>query len=138
METPQLKRFDLCIQVGIFPSGDAYRKDSPPDLISSGHSCTVFAENQEQALALLKPYMDNARVAVPSELAPAGATSRDIAQAEGRFKEVSFSLEAAERVAVRRALMHSGGNKRKAARVLGIGKTTLYRKIRDYDLEGVS
>lgn len=133
----QLKRFDLCIQIGIFPSGDAYRKDSPPDLLGSGHSCTVFATSQEQALALLKPHLDTHRIAAPAELAPTGTTAEDIAQAEGGGGGPQLSLEAAEKVAVRRALMHSGGNKRKAARMLGIGKTTLYRKMRNYDLEGV-
>ena len=37
--------------------------------------------------------------------------------------------------AIRRALHYTHGNKRKAARLLHIGKTTLYRKLKQYDLE---
>jgi DNA-binding NtrC family response regulator len=37
-----------------------------------------------------------------------------------------------ERAAIEAALSHSGGNRRKAAEVLGIGERTLYRKLREY------
>jgi len=38
-----------------------------------------------------------------------------------------------ERVAIQAALRDSGGNRRKAAEILGIGERTLYRKLREYD-----
>jgi transcriptional regulator with PAS, ATPase and Fis domain len=37
-----------------------------------------------------------------------------------------------ERRAILRALSESNGDKIRAARVMGIGKTTLYRKLKDY------
>jgi DNA-binding NtrC family response regulator len=40
-----------------------------------------------------------------------------------------------ERQAIRAALTEVGGNRRKAAELLGIGERTLYRKIAKYDLE---
>lgn len=40
-----------------------------------------------------------------------------------------------ERRAVLRAMRESGGDKVAAARLLGIGKTTLYRKLKQYDAE---
>lgn len=46
-----------------------------------------------------------------------------------------LSLRVVERDAIKRALTYARGNKRKAARILGIGKTTLYRKLRVYGLE---
>jgi len=46
----------------------------------------------------------------------------------------SFSVAAFERRAIRRALRAARGNKREAARLLRIGKTTLYRKLNDYDI----
>lgn len=45
-----------------------------------------------------------------------------------------FALAHAERSAVKRAMRHARGNKRKAARLLQVGKTTLYRKLREYAL----
>jgi len=44
-------------------------------------------------------------------------------------------LEELERRAIMRALRDSGGDKLAAARLLGIGKTTLYRKLKQYDAE---
>lgn len=41
-------------------------------------------------------------------------------------------LEELERRAILRALRESGGDKLAAARLLGIGKTTLYRKLKQY------
>ena len=42
-------------------------------------------------------------------------------------------LEELERRAIIRALRESGGDKLAAARLLGIGKTTLYRKLKEYE-----
>jgi DNA-binding NtrC family response regulator len=44
-------------------------------------------------------------------------------------------LEALERRAIFRALRETGGDKLAAARLLGIGKTTLYRKLKQYEAE---
>jgi len=42
-------------------------------------------------------------------------------------------LEELERRAIFRALRETSGDKLAAARLLGIGKTTLYRKLKQYD-----
>jgi two-component system response regulator HydG len=44
-------------------------------------------------------------------------------------------LEELERRAILRALQEAGGDKLAAARLLGIGKTTLYRKLKQYETE---
>ena len=41
-------------------------------------------------------------------------------------------LESAERMAVAEALTAAGGNRSRAARALGIGRNTLYRKMREF------
>jgi two-component system response regulator HydG len=46
-----------------------------------------------------------------------------------------MSLEEIKRRAIFRALEETGDNKVEAARQLGIGKTTLYRKLKDYGLD---
>ena len=45
-------------------------------------------------------------------------------------------LEELERRAILRALREAGGDKLAAARLLGIGKTTLYRKLKEYEAHG--
>ena len=44
-------------------------------------------------------------------------------------------LEELERRAILRTLRETAGDKLQAARILGIGKTTLYRKLKQYHLE---
>ncbi|MGH9736657.1 MAG: sigma-54-dependent transcriptional regulator [Candidatus Acidiferrales bacterium] len=46
-----------------------------------------------------------------------------------------LSLKELERRAVIRSLREAGGDKVAAARLLGIGKTTLYRKLKEYELD---
>jgi len=45
------------------------------------------------------------------------------------------SLDAAERVHIARTLEHTGGNRRQAALILGISRSTLLHKIRKYGLD---
>jgi two-component system response regulator HydG len=47
-------------------------------------------------------------------------------------------LDELERRAILRALREAGGDKLAAARLLGIGKTTLYRKLKQYDAQAQS
>ena len=44
------------------------------------------------------------------------------------------TVEEAERAAIQKALSECGGNQSEAAVKLGIGRTTLYRKIKKYGL----
>jgi DNA-binding NtrC family response regulator len=46
-----------------------------------------------------------------------------------------MTMDDLERAAIMAALREEGGNRRKAAEVLGIGERTLYRKIKQYGLE---
>jgi DNA-binding NtrC family response regulator len=66
---------------------------------------------------------------------PAQLRVRDVHHARAESPERQLCLEQAEKQAIRRALAYTRGNKRKAARLLHIGKTTLYRKLKQYDLE---
>jgi two-component system response regulator HydG len=45
------------------------------------------------------------------------------------------SLQALERQAIRQALQTTGGDRVRAAKLLGIGKTTIYRKLKEYGLD---
>ena len=45
------------------------------------------------------------------------------------------TLQALEQQAIRQALQATGGDRVRAAKLLGIGKTTIYRKLREYGME---
>ncbi|MBX7080228.1 MAG: helix-turn-helix domain-containing protein [Nannocystaceae bacterium] len=66
---------------------------------------------------------------------PSKLRVRDVHHARAESPERQLCLEESEKQAIRRALNYARGNKRKAARLLHIGKTTLYRKLKQYDLE---
>ncbi len=53
-------------------------------------------------------------------------------------KHELLPLEELERRAILRTLLETAGDKLAAARILGIGKTTLYRKLKQYHLEAES
>ena len=52
-------------------------------------------------------------------------------------KDEMMPLEELERRAILRALRESNGDKLAAARLLGIGKTTLYRKLKQYEAQSL-
>lgn len=52
----------------------------------------------------------------------------------GVIRPPAASVADAERTAIESALLETGGNRRKASRLLGIGERTLYRKISEYGL----
>jgi transcriptional regulator of acetoin/glycerol metabolism len=47
----------------------------------------------------------------------------------------SLNLEAIERAAILEAIRQSGGNVTQAMRALGVARTTLYRKLKQYGIE---
>src|SRR5690606_26266720 len=46
----------------------------------------------------------------------------------------SYAMQEVEKNHIRKVLIHTHGNKAEAARLLGIGIATLYRKIEEYQL----
>lgn len=60
------------------------------------------------------------------------------ARARALDPDGELSLASCERRAITAALLKADGNKRLAAAILGIGKTTLYRKLREYGVTRAS
>jgi two-component system response regulator HydG len=75
-----------------------------------------------------RPLAQPARAARPGDPGPAAAPGTPAPSHSGLLDE-----RAAE--TIRQAIEQSGGNKRQAARLLGIGIATLYRKIKKYGIE---
>jgi two-component system response regulator HydG len=65
---------------------------------------------------------------LPTEIRPSRET------AAGLSNIVGISLVQLEKEAIRNTLQMCGGNREQAARLLGIGERTLYRKIKEYDI----
>lgn len=76
------------------------------------------------------------RATTPSVANPPAPTGRsDLASANvGSAAESAGNLEALERRAIEGALRETGGSVTDAVRILGIGRSTLYRKIKQYKL----
>jgi DNA-binding NtrC family response regulator len=55
-------------------------------------------------------------------------------QQQNRLQSPEFSLASVERQHIQKILQYTGGNKTAAARLLGIGLATLYRKIEEYSI----
>ena len=81
--------------------------------------CLILSDDGQLTIELL-----------PLDFAQAGSTTSSTTATSGVG---SFSLEEAERERIQAALEHTGGNKTQAAKLLGIGLTTLYRKLEEYD-----
>jgi DNA-binding NtrC family response regulator len=62
-------------------------------------------------------------------LAPAGS---DAEASDAVVYRSGMTMADVERAAIEAALRQTGGNRRKAAEVLGIGERTMYRKLREY------
>ena len=76
------------------------------------------ARNPEGLLALA------ATAAAPGQPRPANLPARSI-----------VPLQELERQAIQHALVHTRGDRTTAAQLLGIGRTTLYRKLKEYEIE---
>ena len=68
---------------------------------------------------------------VSEPIRPAGGSGETLG---GMNNLVGISIEQAERELIRNTLKLVNGNREQAAKILGIGERTLYRKIKEYDL----
>jgi DNA-binding NtrC family response regulator len=69
--------------------------------------------------------------AIPDGVRPAGG---DVSLGGGMTNLVGISLTQAEKELIRNTLKLTHGNREQAAKILGIGERTLYRKIKEYEL----
>ena len=70
---------------------------------------------------------------IPAEIIAGDEDESDIPGGTGGSL-AGTSLEQIEKRAIRETLQMTGGNREKAAKLLGIGERTLYRKLKDYGL----
>ncbi len=75
------------------------------------------------------------RSLVLSEANPLGVTDIDLSSIPFYKGEDEINLEDVEKSKIEEAINRCGGNKTKAAEMLGIAKSTLFKKLKDYAIE---
>ena len=86
-------------------------------------------KNVVERMVVLSPTSQLGPESVPPEIRPAAGEIMG-----GMNNLVGISIEQAEKELIRNTLKLVNGNREQAAKSLGIGERTLYRKIKDYDL----
>jgi len=99
----------------------------------------VMCDHKELDMADIPPEIHQMRQLPPFLLSPAAPTSveRRWGLQESRGAGVGLaglSLNELEKQAIMDTLAETRGNREKAAKILGIGERTLYRKIKEYNL----
>jgi DNA-binding NtrC family response regulator len=90
-------------------------------------------KNVVEQMVVLSPGPKLTADSIPHDIHPAGG--RIGGEALGGMNNlVGISLEQAERELIRNTLKLVNGNREQAAKILGIGERTLYRKIKEYGL----
>jgi DNA-binding NtrC family response regulator len=101
-------------------------------LRGAGHHAVPAPDGPAAATALALPGFDLLVLDLGDPDLDQGGLRQALAPAEPGEPD---SLEAAERRHIARALRHTSGNKRQAALLLGISRSTLLHKVRKYGLE---
>ncbi|HKP49378.1 MAG TPA: helix-turn-helix domain-containing protein [Gemmatimonadales bacterium] len=110
--------------------GDPAVREELVSVLRGGGYTTLAADNAGSVAAQLDGKVD----AVLLDLKQAEVDRDTLLQALTPPAEPD-SLEAAERRHLSRVLRHTDGNKRRAALILGISRSTLLNKVRKYRLE---
>jgi DNA-binding NtrC family response regulator len=110
---------------------DPVRRTQLASALHAPEAAAVEADQAGAAVTLQGPSID----AVLLDLTLPGLDLELLRQAIGSPDGEPDSLEAAERRHLSLVLRHTGGNKRRAALILGISRSTLLNKVRKYRLE---
>lgn len=111
---------------------DAARREELAALLRQATHTAVLAPSAGAAADSLVPGID--AVLLDLELPDLDRSALRLALSRNEAQEPD-SLEAAERRHLSLVLSHTAGNKRKAAHILGISRSTLLNKVRKYHLE---
>jgi DNA-binding NtrC family response regulator len=134
------RKDDIPLQASYFLEKFTHRyrkmiKSIPDEIISSFLAYnwpgnTRELENAVERLVLLS----EGDLIDPSNLPPEIHFGKPGDPAEGFKGKVEDAASATEKILIREALEKAGGNRTRAAEMLGISRRTLYKKMKDYDL----
>lgn len=112
--------------------GDPVRRSELLAALRQVNLTPVEADDPARVPALLDSSMDALLLDLTLPGLDLGALRRALPSPDPSEPE---SLETAERQHLSRVLQHTAGNKRQAALILGISRSTLLHKVRKYHLE---
>ena len=111
----------------------AEREKRPPVYLNKEAIQLLQQHSWRGNIRELKNIMQRAVILTDNGEISAAGLPYDI-QRESKTGPVSLSLAHAEKNHIEKVLRHTQGNKTKAAELLGIGLTTLYRKMDEYNI----
>ena len=111
----------------------AEREKRPPVYLNKEAIQLLQQHSWRGNIRELKNIMQRAVILTDNEEISAAGLPYDI-QRESKTGPVSLSLAHAEKNHIEKVLRHTQGNKTRAAELLGIGLTTLYRKMDEYNI----
>ena len=116
----------------VLDSDSSRREGLVNALKGSGHLTVVVGDLAEAARALAVPGLDLAVVSLAAPGLDQGLLREALAPSQPTEPE---ALDDVERRHIARTLAYTRGNKRRAAHLLGIARSTLLAKVRKYGLD---
>lgn len=113
-------------------SADPARRDDLTDLLQRGSHRSVAVTEGGAAVEQIDRGIDAVVLDLALPELDLSALRHALSPSDGSEPD---SLEAAERRHLSLVLRHTSGNKRRAAHILGISRSTLLNKVRKYGLE---
>ena len=139
------RREDIPLLMHFFVSQSSEKYAKPIDRVEGDVQQALMRYSWPGNVRQLKSVLENMVVLAPGDVltvdllpaeiaGPATSAGDKSAGAGGIGGLVGISIEQAEVELIRNTLKLTEGNREKAAKVLGIGERTLYRKIKEYNL----
>ena len=136
------RREDIPMLVEAFLNDYAQRNDLTPPRLSQDAMALLMRHHWPGNVRQLRNVVQNVVVTAgvdliePRHLPPEiGQDDGDESAAAGSDASGGLSLDQIEKHAIRDALRINKGNREQAAKMLGIGERTLYRKLKEYGLK---
>ncbi len=125
---------DIPLLAKFFMQQSALKTNKRVDTISDDFIEALKQHNWKGNIRELKNILERAVILCNSNQLTLGDLPFDFQQNHATGESNAFSLSHMEKLHIQRVLNYTGGNKTEAAKLLGIGAATLYRKIEEYKL----